>query len=69
VPELFGAAAIADDLLLDRHRLVIALDTSRSIQLPPSHFVRVTGAHVGRFAGTTRLLPAGGMVEDDPYAE
>jgi hypothetical protein len=67
VPAVYGAQCLVDELVLRPPRLVVALDGTRSIGLAPSDFVRVTKARIGRFVGTTRLLPAGGMVEDDPY--
>ena len=68
VPGLFGAASIVDELATLGGRLIVALSPTRSLALAPGDYVRLTGARVLRFAGTTRLLPQGGMVDDDAYA-
>ena len=67
VPAMFGARALVDELVFRSPQLVIAVDGTRSIALSPADYQRVAGAETARFAGTTRLLPQGGMVEDDPY--
>jgi prolyl-tRNA editing enzyme YbaK/EbsC (Cys-tRNA(Pro) deacylase) len=67
VPAIFGARGLLDELALRSPRLVIALDGTRSIALAPAEYLRAAGVAPARFAGTTRLLPGGGMVEDDPY--
>jgi prolyl-tRNA editing enzyme YbaK/EbsC (Cys-tRNA(Pro) deacylase) len=67
VPAIYDAECMVDELVMRLPRLVVALDGTRSMGLAPADFVRLTQARIGRFVGTTRLLPAGGMVEDDPY--
>ena len=67
VPAMFGARGLLDELALRSPRLVIALDGTRSIAVAPADYLRAAGVEPARFTGTTRLLPGGGMVEDDPY--
>src|SRR5436190_11083957 len=67
VPAMFGARALVDELVWRSPRLVIAVDGTRSIALSPADYQHAAGAETARIAGTTRLLPHGGMVEDDPY--
>ena len=66
VPVLYGARCLVERLVLEHGRLVIPLAPGQSVALAPSDYVRLTGARVGRVAGTTRLLPEGGMVDDPP---
>ncbi len=66
VPEAYHARCYVDKLVLAIPRLVIALDVGRSMALSPQAFVQATGATVACFAGTTRLLPEGGMVTEPP---
>jgi prolyl-tRNA editing enzyme YbaK/EbsC (Cys-tRNA(Pro) deacylase) len=68
VPEMFGASALVERLVLQAPRLIVALGGGSSIALAPADFVRATHATVASFAGTTRLLPEGGLLEDPPPA-
>lgn len=68
VPEMFGASGLVERLVLQAPRLIVALGGAYSIALAPADFVQATHATVASFAGTTRLLPEGGMLEDPPPA-
>ena len=64
LPALFGARGYVEELVLHSPHLVIALGGGRSVRLRPDDYVRLTGARVARFAGSTRLLPDGGMRDE-----
>jgi prolyl-tRNA editing enzyme YbaK/EbsC (Cys-tRNA(Pro) deacylase) len=65
VPALFGATCWVDERVLERERVVAAIAETRSVALAPQDYVRVTGARVARFSGTTRLLERGGMIDEN----
>ena len=69
VPGLFCAECVIDELVLESNRLIISLAPDHSLALPPMQYAAASAARVLRFAGSTRLLPAGGMIEDDPYPD
>jgi hypothetical protein len=66
VPALYGARGLVEGGVLAQPRLIVAVDPGRSVALAPGDYVAVTGAGAARFAGRTRLLPEGGMVDDPP---
>ena len=66
LPAAFAAACLVDEVVLASPRLIISLEPTRSLALPPDDYVRVAHATLGRFVGATRLLPEGGMVDDPP---
>jgi prolyl-tRNA editing enzyme YbaK/EbsC (Cys-tRNA(Pro) deacylase) len=64
VPGLYGARVYVEELVLTGPELIIALDPGRSVRLHPEAYVLVTEGTVAPFAGTTRLLPEGGMIDE-----
>lgn len=64
VPGLYGARLYVEEQVLAKPELVVALDPGRSVRLRPDSYVAVGGGTVARFAGTTRLLPEGGMIDE-----
>jgi prolyl-tRNA editing enzyme YbaK/EbsC (Cys-tRNA(Pro) deacylase) len=65
VPALFGAACWVDERVLALRRIVVALEATRSASLATADYVRLTGARVASFTGTTRLLDEGGMISEE----
>lgn len=66
VPAMFAARGLVDERVVAHGRVAVALGEGRSVSLSPVDYVRVVGADVARFSGTTRLLPEGGMVDERP---
>jgi prolyl-tRNA editing enzyme YbaK/EbsC (Cys-tRNA(Pro) deacylase) len=64
VPGVYGARLYVEEQVLASSDLVVALDSGRSVCLRPKSYAAVGGATVARFAGTTRLLPEGGMIDE-----
>ena len=66
LPAFYAARGYVDERVLDLPRVIVALTGGRSVALAPGDYVRLTGATVASFTGTTRLLPEGGMVDEGP---
>jgi prolyl-tRNA editing enzyme YbaK/EbsC (Cys-tRNA(Pro) deacylase) len=64
VPGVYRARLFVDELVLAQRPVVIALGDGCSARLAAADYARAAAATVARFAGTTRLLPGGGIVDE-----
>jgi prolyl-tRNA editing enzyme YbaK/EbsC (Cys-tRNA(Pro) deacylase) len=64
LPGLYDAPGYVDERVTLLPWVIVALLRGRSVSLSPQNLVRITGARVASFTGTTRLLPEGGMEDE-----